>query len=77
MKDNYDRQIPYVSKELCDYLRECYSLQNMLSIKEFDKPKMSKVALGYMHGVDAVISMLEGIYREQEENAYGVRGKDY
>lgn len=70
MKDNEERQIPYVPKELCEYLRDIYSLQNVLSIPAFDKAKMSKVAMGYLHGINAVIERLEAIQREQEESEW-------
>ena len=58
MKDNTDRDIPYVSEELCRYLRDRFSLSNCLA-NDMKKAEML--------GVNAVIDYLEAIQREQEE----------
>lgn len=58
MKDNNDRDIPYVSKELCVYLRDAFSLQNCLSQDRH---------LNEMKGINHVLEYLEAIQWEQEE----------
>ena len=65
MKDNNDRDIPYVSKELCVYLREQFSLQNLLAGVEEDES--AERILGGFLGINYVLSHLEGICVMQEE----------
>jgi hypothetical protein len=62
MKDNMDRDIPYVSKELCTYLRERFSLQNIVRDLD-DKVRADRIA-----GVNSIIETLEEIQTMQEEN---------
>lgn len=64
MKDNMDRDIPYVSKELCEYLREHFSLPQCIA-QEMKRDEMK--------GVNDIIEYLESIQRMQEEND-GLRG---
>ncbi len=71
MKDNMERDIPYVSKELCEYLRERFSLQNILHLHR-DEGNAER-ALGAMIGANALIETLEEIQIRQEEND-GLRG---
>ena len=72
MKDNSERDIPYVSKDLCVYLRERFSLQNLLYDLEDDDTPAERI-LGTFLGVNAIIETLEGIQTMQEEHD-GIRG---
>ena len=71
MKDNMDRDIPYVSKELCAYLRERFSLPNLLHDIDDDTP--ADRILGSFAGANAIIEVLEEIQIMQEERD-GLRG---
>ena len=73
MKDNSERDIPYVSKDLCVYLRERFSLQNLLYDLEDDDDPPAEPILGSFLGVNAIIGTLEGIQTMQEEHD-GIRG---
>ena len=66
MKDNSERDIPYVSNELCVYLRERFSLQNLLMNDSGDMK--AERYLGYIAGINALIMELEEIQTMQEEN---------
>lgn len=66
MKDNSERDIPYVSKALCVYLRERFSLKNLLIAGEGNMK--AERCLGYISGINALISELEGIQTMQEEH---------
>lgn len=72
MKDNSERDIPYVSNDLCVYLRERFSLQNLLYDLEDDDTPAERI-LGTFLGVNAIIETLEGIQTMQEEHD-GIRG---
>lgn len=72
MKDNMDRDIPYVSKELCAYLRERFSLPNLLRAIE-DEDATADRSLGALEGINLIIEELEGICTMQEERD-GLRG---
>ena len=67
MKDNSERDIPYVSKDLCVYLRERFSLPNLLYDLEDDDTPAERI-LGTFLGVNAIIKTLEGIQTMQEEH---------
>ena len=71
MKDNSERDIPYVSNDLCVYLRERFSLQNLLM--EVGGDMKAERYLGYIAGINALICELEGIQTMQEEHD-GIRG---
>ncbi|MEQ2869337.1 hypothetical protein AAAV92_10820 [Selenomonas noxia] len=71
MKDNMERDIPYVSKELCEYLRERFSLQNI--VHDIEGEKRAERILGSIAGVNSIIETLEEIQIRQEEND-GLRG---
>lgn len=73
MKDNSERDIPYVSNDLCVYLRERFSLQNLLYDLEADDNTPAERILGSFLGVNAIIETLEGIQTMQEEHD-GIRG---
>ena len=74
MKDNMDRDIPYVSKELCAYLRERFSLLNcLLNFSRLTQENDTATLYGAMRGVNLVIESLEEICNMQEERD-GLRG---
>ena len=66
MTINEEMKIPYVSKELCQYLRETYTLQMVL--QQSFKVKNSDIAMGLMYGINIIIERLEAIKAQQEEN---------
>lgn len=72
MKDNSERDIPYVSKDLCVYLRERFSLQNLLHDIDDDGTPAERI-MGSFLGVNFIIETLEGIQTMQEEHD-GIRG---
>lgn len=72
MKDNSERDIPYVSKELCAYLRERFSLPNLLRTIE-NEAAPADLSLGVLEGINIIIEELEGICTMQEERD-GIRG---
>lgn len=66
MTINDEMKIPYVSKELCKYLRDTYTLQYMLNaLKDTNS---AEGFLGIMYGVNTIIERLEAIQVQQEEN---------
>lgn len=69
MRDNSDIQIPYVPKDVCEYLRGVYSLPTVLNTVRKGTPN-NDVALGYMQGVNAVLEFLEALQGQQEEHAW-------
>lgn len=71
MKDASERDIPYVSKELCVYLRERFSLQNIM--QDFDGDEPAERVLGSLAGINTIIEFLEEIQIIQEERD-GLRG---
>ncbi len=71
MKDNSERDIPYVSKDLCEYLRERFSLQHIA--RDFDDKAPADRILGSIAGVNNIIETLEEIQLRQEEHD-GIRG---
>lgn len=71
MKDNMERDIPYVSKELCEYLRRCFSLQNI--VHDIEGEEQAERILGSIAGINSIIETLEEIQIRQEEND-GLRG---
>lgn len=66
MTYNEEMQIPYVSKELCEYLRKSYDVQNLL--RESPQVKSAEMKLGIMIGINTIIERLEAIQIQQEEN---------
>lgn len=66
MKNNDDIRIPYVSKELCEYLRHELSLPYILV--KFKGNINGDRALGFMIGVNTVLELLEAIQIRQEED---------
>lgn len=67
MTINDEMKIPYVSKEICKYLRETYSLPVLLGMCTSTKKDVN-ISLGFMFGVNEVIARLEAITVQQEEN---------
>lgn len=69
-KFNEEMKIPYVSKELCEYLRNIYSLPNVLYdvTGKMESSADSAMALGMMVGINMTIERLEAIQAQQEEN---------
>ena len=69
MTVNEEMRVPYVSKELCMYLRKTYSLPNVLhSLGAIDTVKEGQAAsaLGVAMGINSVIERLEAINAQQE-----------
>lgn len=64
MTINDEMKIPYVSKELCQYLRETYTLP-MLLHQSFNV-KNADMALGLIYGINTIIERLEAIQAQQE-----------
>ena len=68
MEFNSEMKIPYVSKEVCEYLRSIYNLPNVLYQAEgvAGKPEDYSLALGMMMGINRTIERLEAIVAQQE-----------
>lgn len=66
MTINDEMKIPYVSKEICKYLRETYNLPMVLN--QVVTAKNADLAMGIMLGINEVIERLEAITVQQEEN---------
>lgn len=66
MTINEEMKIPYVSKELCQYLRETYTLPTVLH-QSFNV-KNADIAMGLMYGINTIIERLEAIQAQQEED---------
>ncbi len=63
-----EMKVPYISKELCEYLRGVFSLPNVLhAITDIEKGE-GDMAIGYLTGVDTVIARLEALQVQQEEH---------
>lgn len=70
MTYNDEMKVPYVSKELCEYLRKTYNLPTVLH--NVNAECTGDEAVGYLVGVNEVIERLEAIQVQQgEEN--GIR----
>ena len=67
MTINDEMKIPYVSKEVCKYLRETYTLPSVLQRCAYTD-KNADLSIGFMTGVNEVIERLEAITSQQEEN---------
>lgn len=66
MTINEEMKIPYVSKEVCQYLRDTYTLQAVLNLVH--KTKNADIAMGIAYGINEIIERLEAIQVQQEEN---------
>lgn len=60
-----EMKLPYVSKELVDYLRETYSLPMVLRTVQ-SQSSNADMALGALNGINYVIENLEGLVKQQE-----------
>lgn len=69
-KFNEEMKIPYVSKEICEYLRNTYSLPNVIYqiAGKVEGAEDSALALGMMMGINMLIERLEAVVAQQEEN---------
>lgn len=65
MTYNDEMKVPYVSKELCEYLRKTYNLPTVL--RNVNTEYTGDEAVGYLVGVNEVIERLEAIQVQQEE----------
>ena len=68
MKFSDEMKTPYVPKEVCEYLRNIYSLPNVL-YQTTGKEESSEdfaMALGMMVGINMTIERLEAIVAQQE-----------
>lgn len=65
---NSEMKIPYVSKALCEYLRNIYNLPNVLYqvAGKVEGAEDSAFALGMMMGINTTIERLEAIVAQQE-----------
>ena len=68
MTINEEMKIPYVSKELCQYLRETYTLPMVLHQSFSFNVKNADIAMGLMYGINTIIERLEAIQAQQEED---------
>lgn len=66
MTINEEMKIPYVSKEVCKYLRDTYTLPMVLDLVY--PSKNADIAMGIMFGINLLIERLEAIQVQQEEN---------
>ena len=66
MTYNDEMKVPYVSKELCAYLRETYKLPTVL--RNINAECTGDTTVGYLVGVNEVIERLEAIQVQQEED---------
>lgn len=65
---NSEMKIPYVYKGVCEYLRNTYSLPNVLYqvVGKVEGAEDSAFALGMMMGINMVLERLEAIVAQQE-----------
>ena len=68
MEFNSEMKIPYVSKEVCEYLRTIYNLPNVLYqvAGKVEGTEDYALALGMMMGINMTIERLEAIVAQQE-----------
>lgn len=66
MTINEEMKIPYVSKEVCQYLRNTYTLPMVINFVQ--NVKNADTAMGVAFGINEIISRLEAIQVQQEEN---------
>ena len=68
MEFNNEMKIPYVSKEVCEYLRNIYNLPNVLYqvAGKVEGTEAYVLALGMMMGINMTIERLEAIVAQQE-----------
>ena len=68
MEFNSEMKIPYVAKEVCEYLRSIYNLPNVLYqvAGKAEGTEDYSLALGMMMGINMTIERLEAIVAQQE-----------
>ena len=66
MTINEEMKIPYVSKEVCKYLRDTYTLPTVIYLVH--PTKNADIAMGIIFGINMLIERLEAIQIQQEEN---------
>ena len=66
MTINEEMKIPYVSKDVCQYLRDTYTLPMVIDLVY--PAANSDIAMGIMYGINMLIERLEAIQVQQEEN---------
>ena len=67
MNFNDEMKIPYVSEELCAYLREVYSLPNVLHALDYHNAvKSADMSMGFIAGINSIIEKLEAINVQQK-----------
>ena len=66
MTINEEMKIQYVSKEVCKYLRDTYTLPMVIGLVH--PAKNADIAMGIMFGINMLIERLEAIQIQQEEN---------
>ena len=68
MEFNSEMKIPYVSKAVCEYLRNIYNLPNVLYqvVGKIEGAEDSAFALGMVMGINTTIERLEAIVAQQE-----------
>lgn len=66
MTINEEMKIPYVSKEVCQYLRDTYTLPMVINLVH--PADNADIAMGIMYGINILIERLEAIQIQQEEN---------
>lgn len=69
MNFNDEMKIPYVSKELCAYLRAVYSLPNVLhALEACNAGENADMSMGFLAGINSIVERLEAIQAQQEED---------
>jgi hypothetical protein len=69
MNFNDEMKIPYVSKELCVYLREVYSLPNVIhALEACNAVENADMSMGFLAGINSIVERLEAIQAQQEED---------
>ena len=66
MTINEEMKIPYISKEVCQYLRDTYTLPVVINLVH--PADNADIAMGIMYGINILIERLEAIQIQQEEN---------
>ena len=66
MTINEEMKIPYISKEVCQYLRDTYTLPMVINLVH--SATNADSAMGIMYGINILIERLEAIQIQQEEN---------
>lgn len=66
MTINEEMKIPYVSKEVCQYLRDTYTLPMVINLVH--PAANADIAMGIMFGINTIIERLEAIQAQQEED---------